>query len=235
MSAQLAERPLHETGMQASRRSWGILRCLLPCTYTPSHPCAPHVHPPFPPSSSPHSPAALPQVHASQLHAPGLVLLGDAAHAVSPATSNGMNSALEDAAVLARAVAAAGGDLAAAPQQYTALRLEDVRALLWLDGALSGVAGRSAGGCGGSDAGRGPRAARAAVVARVALGALTRGWVRPHALVRLKDGGLPYAEARRAVERDAALVRVVTTGAGLTVVAGAAGALLAAGAARLRR
>jgi kynurenine 3-monooxygenase len=55
MSAQLAVRPLFETGMQA--------RC-------------------------------------SQLHAAGLVLLGDAAHAVSPATSNGMNSALEDALVL---------------------------------------------------------------------------------------------------------------------------------------
>lgn len=168
------------------------------------------------------------QVHANQLHAPGLVLLGDAAHAVSPATSNGMNAALEDAAVLAQAVEAAGGDLAAVPEQYTAARLEDAQALLWLDSALSGVAGRSGG------EGPDPRATRAAVVARVALGALTRGLVRPHALIRLKDGGLPYAEARRAVERDAAVARVVTTGAGLSVVAGAAGALLAAGAARLR-
>lgn len=46
-----------------------------------------------PPSSA--SPPTPLQVHANQLHVPGLVLLGDAAHAVSPATSNGMNSALE--------------------------------------------------------------------------------------------------------------------------------------------
>ena len=40
------------------------------------------------------------RVHASQLHAPGLVLLGDAGHGVTPRTGNGMNAAMEDAWVL---------------------------------------------------------------------------------------------------------------------------------------
>lgn len=51
------------------------------------------------------------QARCSQLHAARLVLLGDAAHAVSPATSSGMNAALEDALVLS-AVSLAGGSLA---------------------------------------------------------------------------------------------------------------------------
>lgn len=126
--------------------------------------------------------------------------------------------------MLAQVVEAVGGDLAAVPAAYTAARLADVQALLWLDGALSGVAGRAGGD--GPD----PRATHAAVVARVLLGKLTGGWVRPHALVRLKDGGLPYVKARRAVERDAALARA----AALALVAGA-GVLLAVGAARLLR
>lgn len=210
MAAQLAERPLHETGMQASSSCVGPVPAVRQQCISRSSPRPPLL---------PHA-----QVHASQLHAPGMVLLGDAAHAVSPATSNGMNGALEDAAVLAQAVQAVAGDLTVAPEAYTAARLADVQALLWLDAALSGVAGR--GGGGGADGQPDPRATRAAAVARGVLGALTRGWVRPHALVRLKDGGLPYAEARRAVQRDAQLVGLLTAGARLGAVA-AAGALLA--------
>lgn len=37
------------------------------------------------------------RVRCTQLHGPSLLLLGDAGHAVSPSTGNGMNSALEDA------------------------------------------------------------------------------------------------------------------------------------------
>jgi hypothetical protein len=64
------------------------------------------------------------------------------------------------------------------------------------------------------------------VAVRMLLGKATGGWVRPHAFVALKDGSLPYAEARRAAERDAALARVLTTGAGVTLVAGAAATAL---------
>ncbi|KAL4858184.1 Acylamino-acid-releasing enzyme 1 [Chlorella vulgaris] len=171
IAAQLAARPLHETGMQ---------------------------------------------VHANQLHARGVVLLGDAGHAVSPATSNGMNSAMEDALVLHQALQRVGGDLAALPAAYTAARLDDAQALLWLDTAMSALAGR-----GGDSA-----AFKASVVARLVLGKVTGGWVRPHAFLLLKDGSLPYAEARRQVERDAAAAKVVTTGAGLTLLAAAAAGAL---------
>lgn len=144
--------------------------------------------------------------------------------AVSPATSNGMNSALEDAAVLSATLEACGGDLAALPAAYTAARLDDSRALLWLDAALSSVAGRATlpdGLAGGPPPN--PRANKLAVVTRVLLHKVTRGWVRPHALILLKDGSLPYAEARRLVQRDAALA-----GAAASLgVLGAAGAALA--------
>ncbi|EFN55569.1 hypothetical protein CHLNCDRAFT_134054 [Chlorella variabilis] len=164
MAAQLAVRPLYDTGMQ---------------------------------------------VHASQLHAPGVVLLGDAGHAVSPATSNGMNSALEDALVLSQALEACGGDLAALPERYTAARLEDAHALQWMDRAMSALVGR-----GGAAA-----ALKASLVARVILSKATGGWVRPHALVLLKDGSLPYGEAARQVRRDAAVAKLVATGLGVALVA----------------
>jgi kynurenine 3-monooxygenase len=109
-----------------------------------------------------------------------------------------------------------GGDLAALPAAYTAARLDDAQALLWLDTAMSALAGR-----GGDSA-----AFKASVVARLALGKVTGGWVRPHAFLLLKDGSLPYAEARRQVERDAAAAKVVTTGAGLTLLAAAAAGAL---------
>ncbi|KAL4430832.1 hypothetical protein ABPG75_006088 [Micractinium tetrahymenae] len=175
------------------------------------------------------------QVHLSQLHAPGVVFLGDAAHAVSPATSNGMNSALEDALVLSQALEACGGDLAALPAAYTAARLEDARALLWLDGALSAVAGRAAVPAGlGAGPPPSPRANKLAVVARVLLSKLTRGWVRPHALILLKDGSLPYAEARCRVERDAALAGAASSLGALAVAGAALAALLAVGMRTLR-
>ncbi|PSC70364.1 kynurenine 3-monooxygenase isoform A [Micractinium conductrix] len=170
---QMAERPLHETGMQ---------------------------------------------VHANQLHAPGVVLLGDAAHAVSPATSNGMNGALEDALVLSEALRAVGGDLEALPAAYTAARKPDADALLWLDGALSSVAGR-----GGPDT----AAIKAAVTARVILNKLSAGWVRPPALLLLKDGTLPYGVARRQVERETAVAKAMGAG-GLAAAGAGLAALLAA-------
>lgn len=248
------------------------------------------------------------QVHASQLHGPALVLLGDAAHAVSPggqlqgagdwrqqgsaagvpvhldaalallllpclpclpfrlvpfrhphppprtlpipcaATSNGMNSALEDSLVLsqvrfswwccasafspfvfmhpalppsfippirplpAKVLEACDGDLSALPPRYTAARLEDARALLWLDSAMSALVGR------------GPQSAalKASVVARLLLHKASGGWVAQHGFVQFKDGTLPYAEARRQVERDMAAATVVTAGAGLALAAAAA-------------
>ncbi len=153
-------------------------------------------------------------------------LLDLPSHAVSPATSNGMNSALEDALVLSQTLEACGGDLAALPAAFTAARLADARALLWLDAALSTVAGRAAP-VSGLACGRppSPRANKLAVVSRVILSRLTRGWVRPHALILLKDGSLPYAEARRRVERDAAIADAAASW-GALAAAGAAVAVV---------
>ncbi|KAL4439802.1 hypothetical protein ABPG75_002803 [Micractinium tetrahymenae] len=73
------------------------------------------------------------RVSASTFHGPGVVLIGDAAHAVLPLTGNGMNSALQDGAMLGELLAAHGGRLAAVPAAFTAARKADADALLWLD------------------------------------------------------------------------------------------------------
>ncbi len=111
-----------------------------------------------------------------------------------------------------------GGDLAALPPAFTQARLQDAHSLQWLDRAMSAMAGR-----GGDGA-----AHKLSVAARMLLSKATGGWVQPHAFVGLKDGSLTYTEARRAAERDAAAARVVTTGAGLTLAAGAAATALGA-------
>ncbi|KAL4423642.1 hypothetical protein ABPG77_009229 [Micractinium sp. CCAP 211/92] len=73
------------------------------------------------------------RVSVSTFHGPGVVLIGDAAHAVFPLTGNGMNSALQDGAMLAELLAAHGGRLDEVPAAFTASRKVDADALLWLD------------------------------------------------------------------------------------------------------
>jgi 2-polyprenyl-6-methoxyphenol hydroxylase-like FAD-dependent oxidoreductase len=51
-----------------------------------------------------------------------VVLLGDAAHAMTPNIGQGAGMAMEDAAVLAEELASASGDVPAALQRYTARR-----------------------------------------------------------------------------------------------------------------
>ena len=248
MAAQLAVRPLYDTGMQ---------------------------------------------VHASQLHAPGVVLLGDAGHAVSPATSNGMNSALEDVLVLSQVGLGAGLEVGTAGVVEVGLRGEAGRRQAGPRGEQAGsqatqlapplpsrppteaacslapipicthfpraacrlahpshsVVVQALEACGGdlaalperytaarledahalqwmdramsALAGRGGAAAalKASLVARVILSKATGGWVRPHAFVLLKDGSLPYGEAARQVRRDAAVAKLVATGLGVALVA----------------
>ena len=54
---------------------------------------------------------AIRRVRCSQLHGPGTVLLGDAAHAVTPIGGQGCNSALEDCKVLGQVLEQTGEDL----------------------------------------------------------------------------------------------------------------------------
>lgn len=48
------------------------------------------------------------RVACTQLHGPGMVLIGDAAHGISPRIGNGMTSALEDAWLLDQVCRVAG-------------------------------------------------------------------------------------------------------------------------------
>ncbi|KAK9905507.1 hypothetical protein WJX75_001138 [Coccomyxa subellipsoidea] len=77
----------------------------------------------------------------SRLTAPRCVLLGDAAHAVSAAFGQGVNSALEDCAVLGDIVAAAPDDLDYALERYERQRKPDAHALGTMDHQAEAFAG----------------------------------------------------------------------------------------------
>eukprot|EP00892_Ulva_mutabilis_P001614 jgi/Ulvmu1/11453/UM076_0028.1 len=68
-------------------------------------------------------------VTCSKLGSGRAVLLGDAAHALSPNVAAGCNAALQDAAVLADSIQAVGRDLDRVADQFTADRLHDVQAI----------------------------------------------------------------------------------------------------------
>lgn len=61
------------------------------------------------------------------------MLLGDAAHAVTPVFGQGANSALESCKVLGEVLQQAGGHLQQVPHRFTAARLADMHALNELD------------------------------------------------------------------------------------------------------
>ncbi len=69
---------------------------------------------------------------APRLTAPSLALIGDAAHLCRPHVGSGSSLAIQDAVALARAVAAAGGDVAAALRAFEAERLPLVSAMVRL-------------------------------------------------------------------------------------------------------
>jgi len=73
------------------------------------------------------------RVRCSRLSAPSVVLLGDAAHAVTPVFGQGANSSLESAKVLGHALRAAAGDLKAVPNTYDEMRRADAHGLYEID------------------------------------------------------------------------------------------------------
>ncbi|KAL4425220.1 hypothetical protein ABPG75_009236 [Micractinium tetrahymenae] len=147
------------------------------------------------------------RVHAPQLHGPGLLLVGDAGHGVTARTGNGMNAALQDAAVINQLLAESG-DLASLPQRFTAARLEDAHALLWLDSSADAREGTSRWGLAHPLA----FSTVASTLARSLLTKLTGGGVAPAAWVALLLGTRPCSELKRQVQWDATLCAALAAG-----------------------
>lgn len=68
--------------------------------------------------------------HLSQLHGPKTVLLGDAAHTMSPVLGQGLNAALEDVGVFAQCLEQHQSNVDAALPAYNKARLPDVQAIM---------------------------------------------------------------------------------------------------------
>jgi 2-polyprenyl-6-methoxyphenol hydroxylase-like FAD-dependent oxidoreductase len=86
------------------------------------------------------APVEFPQtIKTSQLHGPKTILIGDAAHCVTPILGQGANAALEDARVLADIIATPlpgqqlSPSLSDVPKAFTKSRLADARALVDLN------------------------------------------------------------------------------------------------------
>ena len=69
------------------------------------------------------------------------VLLGDAAHAVSPNIGFGCAAALQDSEVLSRACIAAGGDVEASGVDYNDMRLDNAHMLTHVSRSIDAVQG----------------------------------------------------------------------------------------------
>lgn len=134
----------------------------------------------------------------SRLDGPSCVLIGDAAHSVTPVFGQGANSALESCLVLDRVLEGAGGDVAAVPAAFNEARLEDAHALQEVDRLAYSFFRR-----------RGLLDVDfLALLAHVLLGTILSKVVpflygaKP-ALLQL-GAGLPYSQILKAVRRDAA-------------------------------
>ncbi|GLC46748.1 hypothetical protein PLESTF_000431900 [Pleodorina starrii] len=151
---------------------------------------------------NPASPAGK-RVRVSHMYGPGCVLLGDAAHAVTPVFGQGANSALESCLVLNKALTECRGDLDAVPQRFNDDRLADAHSLYELDRKAYSFFRR-----------KGPLDPDfLQLLAHVILGTILSKIVpflygpKP-ALLRL-GSGIPYSQITAAVQRDAKMAAVL--------------------------
>ncbi|PNH10362.1 Kynurenine 3-monooxygenase [Tetrabaena socialis] len=147
------------------------------------------------------------------MYAPSCVILGDAAHAVTPVFGQGANSALESCLVLDKALTAANGDLDALPKKFSDSRLADAHALYELDRKAYSFFRR-----------KGPFDPDfVQLLAHVILGTVLSKIVpflygpKP-ALLQL-GSGIPYSQITAAVARDAKLAVVLGVALVLLLIA----------------
>ncbi|KAG2495591.1 hypothetical protein HYH03_006191 [Edaphochlamys debaryana] len=152
------------------------------------------------------------RVRVSHMYGPSCVLLGDAAHAVTPVFGQGANSALESCLVLNKCLTEAQGDLAKVPPAFDAARLADAHALCELDRKAYSFFRR-----------KGPLDPDfLQLLSHVILGTILSKIVpflygsKPK-LLQL-GSGIPYSSITRAVERDSKIALVLVL-AGLVFLA----------------
>jgi len=143
------------------------------------------------------------RIKCSALNGPGVVLLGDAAHAVTPVFGQGANSALESCRilddVLTAGVDAATGkpkDFEGLPKAFSDARTADVHALFWIDSAAYSFFSKR------------PNADFASLLVHVLLGTVLSKVVPfiygPKPALLSLGSQTPYGDIKAAVSRDAA-------------------------------
>ncbi len=116
----------------------------------------------------------------------------------NPASSNNDHTILSPSPAPLQLLEQAGDDLASVPAAFTAARLPDARALLWLDGNAAERNGTSSWGRLHPLA----VASGASMLYRSLLSKATGGWVRPGAQIAMNDLALSYREVQAQVQRD---------------------------------
>ncbi|KAK9812176.1 hypothetical protein WJX73_002086 [Symbiochloris irregularis] len=155
------------------------------------------------------------RVQCSALHEDsGIILLGDAAHAVTPVGGQGCNSALEDCEVLEQVLAQSKGDVDQITSGWTARRHADAIAVTHIEAAFYSLIGS------GPMRFLNPKFLR--IAAHLILGTLRNKlmpwWFGPPALMGL-GARTPYSKIQREIDSDATWLAAFLVGLTMFAVA----------------